>query len=127
MTIDNKRPRVVSIPRPSIEMKNADGSTNYNTTGHVFLTPGLNAISAEDAEWLSKHPGIVRRVKSGELKVLDGDSDPLSGSVENVVAGVEKTLDRPTLEALRERDKRKPVLAAIDAQLKKLTDHRSAA
>lgn len=126
MTIQNLKPQVVSIPRPSIvSISEETGQKSYMSTGHVVLVPGMNAISPDDAAWLAKHPGIKRRIASGALKIHDGESDPLSGSVEKVVAGVAETFDRPTLEALRQKDSRKQVREAIDAQLEKLTDHRT--
>ena len=115
MTIKNLKPRVIVVSRPSKEV--GEGAS-------VFLIPGMNAIRDEDATWVAK--AIKRRAERGEIVVLDGKADPFGGSLDDVVKAVGETFDRATLEGLRERDTRKKVREAVDAQLARLTDHRKA-
>lgn len=117
MTIKNLQPRVIVVPRPSALAEVGEGAA-------VFLVPGLNRVADSEAAWVAK--AVAKRVKKGELEVLDGKADPFSGPVADVVRAIGETYDRATLEALRERDSRPKVRAAIDEQLERLTDHRKA-
>jgi hypothetical protein len=126
MTINNLQHRVVFIALP---LRRADDKPDQPASNveTVALKPGLNQLDDAKRDAIASNPEVVAMVSAGELVIHDAKQDPFSGPPKAVVAAVEQTLDRDLLLELRAREKRAPVLAAIEAQLKKLTDHRTAA
>lgn len=112
---------------------------NIFKIGAMRFMPGVNEVTKEQWGELVQHPLLKARFDNGDLQwvAMRGPGDmpardnkagkpgkeenPLDGlDVKASVELVGKTVDKATLEKWLATDKRKPVVKAIESQLKKI-------
>lgn len=118
MKVRNLQARVVAVHIPT-GGKSKDEPGVIST---IFLAPGFNDIPSDQEK--AVRDGVREYVDEGMVTIVGEDDDPFNGSVEKVVAAVKDTYDRDLLEDVRKTAKSRKIKDAVDAQMKKITDHR---
>lgn len=116
MKIRNFQARVIAIHIPTI------GENKAGVISTIFLAPGFNDVPDDQDQAVRE--GLKEYIDEGMVAIVGEDDDPFKGSVEKVVAAVKDTYDRDLLEEVRKTAKSRKVKDAVDAQMKKITDHR---
>lgn len=89
---------------------------SYEAEG-VILIPGTNTVDDKDFDKFISHPLMAKLADRGEFVY---EKKLTSISAEHLIALVNDTFDTKTLETMKDGEKRKTVLEAIDKRIEEL-------
>ena len=92
------------------------GNYSYEANG-LFLTPGVNVVDQGAFEKFLKHPLMAHLDKKGEFVYKMEDKKQ---TADDLIDLIEDTFDPAVLEKMKDGEKRKTVLEAIDKRLEEL-------
>lgn len=92
------------------------GNYSYEANG-LFLAPGVNEVEQGALEKFLKHPLMAGLDKKGEFMYKMEDKKQ---TADDLIDLIEDTFDPELLEKMKDGEKRKTVLEAIDKRLEEL-------
>lgn len=92
------------------------GNHSYEANGLV-LTPGVNNVKQDALEKFLEHPLMVGLAKKGEFEY---QKEGKKLTVDDLIELVGDTFDPEVLEKMKDGEKRKTVLEAIEKRLEEL-------
>lgn len=92
------------------------GNYSYEANG-LFLAPGVNEVELDAFERFLKHPLMAGLDKKGEFEYQKGDKKQ---TADDLIELIDDTFDPNVLEKMKDGEKRKTVLEAIDKRLEEL-------
>lgn len=92
------------------------GNYSYEANG-LFLAPGVNEVEQDAFEKFLKHPLMAGLDKKGEFEYQKGDKKQ---TADDLIELIDDTFDPDVLEKMKDGEKRKTVLEAIDKRLEEL-------
>lgn len=92
------------------------GNHSYEANG-VVLAPGVNDVDQDAFEVFLKHPLMAHLDKKGEFEYQKEDKKL---TAEDLIELVGDTFDLEVLEKMKDGEKRKTVLEAIEKRLEEL-------
>ena len=102
----------------------------YNNTnqilhvGKISLPPGVSEVLENDFKEVNKHPIMQSWIELGQVEVENGDLTDIADvkPASKALKVIESTFNAEKLEAWSEKEKRSPVIAAIQEQIKYLSE-----
>lgn len=92
------------------------GNYSYEANG-LFLAPGVNEVEQDAFEKFLKHPLMAGLDKKGEFEYQKGDKKQ---TADDLIELIDDTFDPDVLGKMKDGEKRKTVLEAIDKRLEEL-------
>ena len=92
------------------------GNYSYEANG-LFLAPGVNEVEQDAFEKFLKHPLMAGLDKKGEFEYQKGDKKQ---TADDLIDLIDDTFDPDVLEKMKDGEKRKTVLEAIEKRLEEL-------
>ena len=92
------------------------GNYSYEANG-LFLVPGVNEVEQDAFEKFLKHPLMAGLDKKGEFEYQKGDKKQ---TADDLIELIDDTFDPDVLDKMKDGEKRKTVLEAIDKRLEEL-------
>lgn len=92
------------------------GNYSYEANG-LFLAPGVNEVEQDAFEQFLKHPLMAGLDKKGEFDYQKGEKKQ---TADDLIELIDDTFDPDVLEKMKDGEKRKTVLEAIDKRLEEL-------